>query len=498
MTAARADVTAALASALLLNLTAPPFHLFLPSMVCLVPAIVALERDDPRRSPVGRQFRLGFLFGVGGYAILLHWMAAALWRFEPRWVAGYAAGVAFLALVSGLGFAAVGLVRRRTGLPIVVVFPVMWTTVEWLLAQPGPFAFTWLGLGTTLTGFPVAIQAADLVGARGLGFLLAAANAALAAAWIYRAERARALRLVAGVAAGCAVVALYGAARMRWLESRTLFRVALVQTDVGPGEKWDPRLTGSVVGEALALSLRAAEERPGLIVWPETALPGALLYHPEWDQAVGGLARHASAFVLAGAIDAVPSGRELRQYNAAFLFSPDGGRREPAYRKQRLVPVFEWGNRIEAAGRGVLLPAPPGRIGVLICGESTYESVARRHRRAGADALVSLSNDAWFAAGTGAAQHAAHLVMRAVETRTGAARAANRGISMIVDPLGRIVAGPAAAGPGVLVGSLDTTDSVPVYVRLGDWVGGLSAGAAAVLLLLAAARVDPSTALRGQ
>src|SRR5256885_4436832 len=85
-------------------------------------------------------------------------------------------------------------------------------------------------------------------------------------------------------------------------------------------------------------------------------------------------------------------------------------------------------------GRGLpLYPAAIGKFGVLICYESIFEDLARSYRRRGADFLVTITNDAWYGRTAGPYQHASHLVLRAIESRMGIARAANDGISEFID-----------------------------------------------------------------
>ena len=135
-----------------------------------------------------------------------------------------------------------------------------------------------------------------------------------------------------------------------------------------------------------------------------------------------------------------------------------------------------------------LYPSSLGRFGVVICYESAFEDLARRYRAAGADFLVNITNDAWYGRTAGPYQHATHLVMRAIETRAGIARAANDGISEFVDPLGRTSSATELEVDTVVAGRLRTSGVIPPYVRLGDWVGTLAvlatlgfAGALAVL-----------------
>src|ERR1041385_7413555 len=87
--------------------------------------------------------------------------------------------------------------------------------------------------------------------------------------------------------------------------------------------------------------------------------------------------------------------------------------------------------------------------------------------------LVNITNDAWYGRTAGPYQHASHLVMRAIETRMGIARAANDGISEIVDPLGGTSAETGLEQEATVSARVGTSDVIPLYVRLGDWVGTL-------------------------
>ena len=128
-----------------------------------------------------------------------------------------------------------------------------------------------------------------------------------------------------------------------------------------------------------------------------------------------------------------------------------------------------------------------GRFGALICYESAFEDLPRRYRRAGADFLVNITNDAWFGRTSAPRQHASHLVLRAIETRMGVARAANSGISEFVDPLGRAYAATELGRDTLVADRLRTSDVTTLYVRWGDWVGTLcvlaTLGLAAVLVV---------------
>src|SRR5256884_150955 len=282
----------------------------------------------------------------------------------------------------------------------------------------------------------------------------------------------------------------YGAWRERTLPIREVGTVGLIQPNEGFREKWDPRHADSVVAKLVSMS-RALEARGpiDLLLWPEAAIPGWLAEMPAWDTQFAALARQGRTPILTGGIHAVSSDA---YYNAAFFYDSTGQwRRYPVYGKHYLVPVVErvpfvpvrlfrsvpglrqWSGGFSPGSTLSLYETKMGRFGVVICYESAFEELARAYRRAGADFLVNITNDAWYGRTAGPYQHVSHLVLRAIETRMGIARAANDGISEVVDPLGHSAAETGLEREATVSARLRTSDVVPLYTRLGDWVGTL-------------------------
>ncbi len=486
----------------------PPFHLLLPSFICLIPAVWLIQggAEDPR--PVRRHLAQGFWFGLASNGLVLYWMVVALWHFTPLSALGYAASMIVLGFYCAALFAAVGWVTRTTGLSLLVVFPVLWTALEWIVGHQGDLRFPWLGLGTSLTGYPTVVQLADLVGARGVTYLLALANVALALAWRRRADRTRAVVLSGSVAVGLLAALTYGVVRERTLELRPAGWVSVLQPNAGYREKWEPERRDSIVRGLLDLAAQAMSDeegygdgsearRPDLIVLPEAALPGYFGEHPAWSVLVGDFSRTTRTPVLLGSLDLAQTDEGVEYFNAAFLFDHRGVvQGYPVYRKRYLVPITEqvpflspriFGGFVAGDEQPVYEVEFPRsgslvRLGALICYESAFEDLARRYRRRGADFIVNITNDAWFGRTSGPYQHAAHLVMRAIENRVGMARAANSGISEFVDPLGREYQRTALGVRTLQTGQVFTTDAVPPYTRMGDWVGTLALLATALLV----------------
>lgn len=497
----RADWSLIAGGALLYVFAFPPFHLILPSFLCLVPAVWLIldGASDPR--PLRRQLVQGFWFGVAAHGLVLYWIVVALWHFTPAVVAGYVATIAILAGYAAVTFALTGWVVRRTSLSVVAVFPLFWVAADWLVGHQGDIRFPWLGLGTSLTGYPTLVQVADVIGARGITLLLVAANAALAVAGRQRHDRRRVALHVGAVAAGVLLALAYGLVRERTLPLRPVGQIAAIQPNVAFDEKWEQGQREEILQRSLALAARAMRETPAeLVIWPEAAVPGFFYDHPAWDRAIAALSERHALPQLVGGLDLTFTGPgEYEYYNAAFLYDSLGRRdRQPAYHKRYLVPITErvpfvnprWFKLRFFGGFGKGGPGPVydigiGRFGVLICYESIFENLSRGYRRRGADFLVNITNDAWFGRSTAPYQHAAHLVMRAIETRAGIARAANTGVSEFVDPLGRQHALTGLFVESLVTRELMTTDVRTPYVRWGDLPGGLSLVLAVLLALYA-------------
>lgn len=487
----RGDWPLILGGALLYVLAFPPFHLLIPSFLCLIPAVRLIVDAEQDARPLRRRLVQGFWFGFLARGFVLYWMPIALWRFTPFIVFGYVATVAILALYMAGAFALTGWITRKTPLPLVLVFPVLWTAMDWAIGHQGDIRFPWLGLGTSLTGFPTLVQLADVVGARGVGLLLVAANAALALAWMRMRERRVALRYLAGVIAGVVLALGYGLVRERQIATRPVGVVAVIQPNIE--EKWDggpdkPDPDSIVYGTARLAEQALEETQARLVVWPEVAVPDYFVRHPGWYRSIASLAIRHQAEQLVGGLDWARPDGGFEYYNAAFLFDRLGrADAQPVYHKQYLVPITErvpfvnprWFKLTFFGGfaegdAGPVYRVGIGTFGVLICYESIFENLARDYRRRGGEFLVNITNDAWFGRTSAPYQHAAHLVMRAIENRMGVARAANTGISEFVDPLGREHRRTGLYVRTFVADTLVTSDHVTLYTRWGDWLGWLS------------------------
>ncbi len=483
----------------LLAVAYPPFHFFFPSFTCLIPVIWLIQRGASDSRPLRRHLVQGFWFGLFSSGLVLYWMIYALWQLTRLSALGYLATILVLAAYASVMFALAGWIQRRNRVSPIVVFPVLWTSVEWLVGHQGDIHFPWLGLGTSLTGFPTVIQVADVVGARGVTFLLAVANTALALAWLERRHARRATVLLGAVAAGLLAAVSYGLVREATVAMRPLGNVTVLQPNVPFRKKHDRTLHDSIVRSTVEFSAVAAERTdPQLVVWPESALPDYLFRHEEWEQLVADQVVQTGIPLVTGGLHVVwgEEEDEYDYYNSAFLFAANGDRGpHPVYHKRYLVPLVErvpfvnprwfdwrWLGGFSRGEVGDLYEVEMGQFGIMICYESAFENVSRNYRRRGADFLVNVTNDDWFGTTTAPFQHTAHLVLRAIENRISIVRAANSGISEFVDPLGRASQRTRLGEKTFVAGTVLTSDVLTIYTRFGDWVGFLSLCLAATLI----------------
>ncbi len=486
-------------SAMLLTLAYPPFKLVIPAFICLVPAALLILRGISDPTPFRRHLHQGFWYGTITHGALLYWLAGALWQYGHAMIGFYLIAAIMFGGATAVMFAAVGHIARHNPGRLMLALPAGVVFLEWLAAQVGPIGFPWHQLALTVTATPVLVQTADLAGTGGLGFILALINTALALAWWTRRQRPMALGHLEVAASILFLVTLYGLHRLTNLVLEPAGIVAVVQPNVGTDEKWSPEWEDAIVERTAILTERAvADVAPALVVWPETALPGPIRRHPRWTARVTQLAWRSRSMVLTGGVDLVEAPDvPHRRYNAVLAFDPTSSASVPVvHRKQKLIPLIEWEPNVGSldlsrTGFGGFTPghsvhvaeSPIGTFGTLLCYELTFADMARSLRRAGAEVLVTMSNDAWFGRTAAPYQHFAHATLRAVENRVTVIRAANTGISGIVDPHGRVVTRTAPFVETYATGEVQRAAAIPLAAYLAGGVGPLSLCLLIILLV---------------
>jgi apolipoprotein N-acyltransferase len=371
--------------------------------------------------------------------------------------------------------------------------------------------FGWNGLGVALHRNLALIQAADLAGLPGLTFLVAFANViALITIRRFVAEVGRTrLRphwdfsiMMAGVVAAFSygVHALQHPVDLPPAQGGNTvpLRVAAVQPDVPESYKSDAAHAQIIADRYDALTHTALAWQPELLIWPEAATLTDI-YEPNTFAYLQEISASTDAAFLFGSFLTTPEGAD---YNIAACMTR--GDKEPQiYRKMHLVPFGEYiplrnSFPLFAKIAGELVPGdllagteyavfhtndPPLKFGPLICFEDTVGDLTRGFVIRGAQFLVNITNDAWFGRSPGCEQHLANAIFRAIENRRPLIRAANTGVSCIIDAEGRDLhdlRNPDGTPftEGILCGTafIPRDAGITFYTRYGDWLSYLAAG----------------------
>jgi apolipoprotein N-acyltransferase len=433
-------VTLAAAGGLLLFAAFPPLDLGFIAWFALVPLLAAIEGESPPHA-----FGLGVLAGGVAYLAITAWMLA--FGILP-WILL----AAYLSVYVGI-FAALScwITVRRPAWIAVWSVALLWTALEYVRSI-GVFGFPWALLGLTQHRHPAVIQIAKVTGVFGVSFLVALAGAALA-----RAVISRRLALTVAPAIIVATAILWGGSQVQAQNTGSL-RVAALQPNVPARVKFDPLLSPGHMAGLTQLVAAAGVKGAELIVLPETAIPYNIFGSPGVLREVGHWATRARATLIASSLENGVS-------NIAVAVAPSGqavGR----YDKVRLVAFAEFG--VQPGQRHEALWTPLGHVGVMICFESIFPDVGRTLVRNGAELLAVMTNDGWFDGTSGVEQHAAHSILRAVETGRWVVRAANTGVTMIIDPAGRVSSRLQPRTEAVLVDRAALVRSSTFYSRRGD------------------------------
>jgi apolipoprotein N-acyltransferase len=329
-------------------------------------------------------------------------------------------------------------------------------------------------------------------------------NVAVFGLWRFRTKRRTMLRLAMGLAILFLTPFVYGYLVIPRKTATSGVPVALLQANIDSNLKWDQAYTAASFAIFDTLALEAAAKGARLLIWPESSAPCYLRGEPVWLLHLQRQAALLKRPMLVGALDYdSPGAGQYIFYNAAFQFDSLGNL-SPPYRKIHLVPV---GERIPFRDEVTVLDkiqlgqadftggkefttfaAPFGRYGCLICFESVFPDLVRRFVLSGADFLVNITNDAWFGRTSGPYQHAQMVVFRAIENRISIARAANSGVSLLVDRWGRISARSPIFKRRAVVATLDPGHERTFYTAHGNWFAKLAAAVSLVVLGLAAFR----------
>jgi apolipoprotein N-acyltransferase len=491
---------------LLYSLCLPPFNdmlhtVFAPmpllSFAALIPLFYFVTREPRRRAlthtylycaamTLGQYYWIGFVTAEGYWALILM-------------------GVVLISLAWGALYFVAALAFRYTARHLpprlrVLIYPAAWVLVEYFRTMTD-LAFPWSYLGYGTAGILPLAQLASVTGVWGLSYLAVAGNVAL---WeLLRAYKsggsAREQWLNTGAWATLTLAILV------WGTVRTSARppapaapaskIAIIQSYMDQFH-WGRGSLDTAVTVSDSMVRVVARDKPDITVFSESALMCFLDRRPDIKQWVFAWAKNTGAPIIAGALhwelpqNATKTDKDV--YNTVFLTDADNDSLL-RYNKILLVPFseimpfeakFPILSRVNLGGasfkRGdsesVFRINENMEIAPYICYEIIFPNFVRRRLKETTNLLVNVTNDGWFGRSSGPYQHATMARLRSIENGITLARSANSGISMFVDPYGRIPARTRLYTRDIIVREVPLYRVNTLYSRHGDWFVWLCAG----------------------
>ena len=458
-----------------------PWEFFPALLLGYAALVLLLDGVSDRR--LRRAAALGWAFFFGQFLIGLHWIVypfliypdANLWELP-------------FATLLPAGLALFGALATSLAIPVWSKGPAR------ILALAASIALSeWLR-GHVLTGFPwnlsgygwgaslAVLQSASLMGIYGLSFLTILLGGSLAELAMARWRLPVALLLLFGALWG------YGVYRLASTPTGNVagVRLRLVQPDIPQAEKYVRRLMGRNWQRLIGLSVQPGKARdiPTHIIWPEAATGFPVARSPEALAQIALLTARGQTLIT-GSDRILRDENGITAYNSLYLFA---GQAPLTYDKFHLVPFGEYvpfagllsriginqltvGSGFSAGDHPHVLnaaPAPP--LTPLICYEVIFPHAVIDPAEPRPGWLVNITDDSWFGPWAGPRQHFLIARVRAIEEGLPIARAANTGISALIDPLGRVPVRLGLNEMGVMDASLPQALSPPLYARIGDLV----------------------------
>ena len=462
------------------------------------------------KPPLRRYLAAGACSGFAAWFILLFWLRHVTWL-------GLTALSAYLALyfvlwLCALWWAIPRMEDRGFGVRLSALLGLAgwWVVLEYLRGMLFT-GFGWLPLAASQWDRAALLQILAYTGSSGLSFVLIFFNLALAAyvrrilsrergkAWYERIcyEFYFALSFLVVTATGLIWADTFGQRQER------LFSGAVVQPYIKQEAKWDPAkaLENHRILRRQTLFASLAGDRftgADLIFWPESATPNPILGHEDTLNWVLSLVREIKRPILMGNMAVVDG----KWYNIICAVTPDRGLVNPHYAKMRLVPFGEFvplerflpfvkkvvpiEGSFDRGERPEVIPIEVGSrtymAGALVCYEDIFPDLSRKVVGRGADFVFVATNNAWYGEEGGAQQHAAHSVLRAVETRRPFIRCGNSGWSGWIDEYGNVrqvlkrpEKGIYFRGSEIIEVKRDRrwNDRASFYLQSGDWFVGV-------------------------
>ena len=448
-------------------------------------------------------YKYGFVYFMSFYLTAFHWFAALYplsfidGMTKPSAAVVVAAGWLGLSLlqtvVSAFVPVLIALIARRglckkNPLLLPIGAGAVYTIFEWMqtLTWAG---VPWARLAIGQTGLSAMFKNASLLGSYFITLLIVVVNFYIAEFMLADDKLKKKICISAAVLIFAANAALGGVLVLIDGDKTEKVTVAAVQPNISSQEKWSNEI--ALTKERMRkYAYEAAKEGAELIVFSETVMPYHAFDSDDARRFLSELAKNCNADLLVGCFTYTEGGSQ----NSLIFVDSEGNIHDEYYSKRHLVPFGEYvpmrelimtvipplaelslfGDDLIAGDESVVIQSSVGKIGGLVCFDSIYEELARDNVKNGAEIIAIGTNDSWFYDSAGVKMHNAQAMLRAVENGRYVIRAANTGISSIIDHNGRILDFEEPLVEGIVVADISARSQRTLYSYVGNLIVWLS------------------------
>jgi apolipoprotein N-acyltransferase len=441
--------------------------------------------------PLKRAMLYTYLYSFAAALVQYYWIgfvtAEGLWHLILIGLCLISATIGLMYFAAGMLFR---LIYRHFSRWYIIIFPAIWVCIDYLRSI-GDISFPWSLLGYSLTPVLPIAQLATITGVWGLTFLVVIGNILifeLLKHYYINENQTQKWIHVSIFGIFLIVLSIWGYNKIQKPINGSTAKVALLQGNLDQLH-WGNNSLDTAFSITETMIAEAAKTKPELIVGSESQLLCYLAKRPDLSDRVLSWVDRSDIPLIIGALhwERAPEGSPYKYlvYNTAFLAEPDSLYFK-SYHKMQLVPFsecmpFEQNFPIlsrvnlgeadfQRGKEHTLFSINKIKTAPFICYEIIYPSFVQKRLQNGANLICAITNDGWFGKSSGPYQHAMMARMRAIENRMYLIRSANSGISMIVDPVGRVVKQTSLYTRTMLDGNVILKKGDTFYHKYGDWM----------------------------
>ncbi|MFH1727397.1 MAG: apolipoprotein N-acyltransferase [Pseudomonadota bacterium] len=439
------------------------FTSFLP-WICIAPMFFIIEKKSLKKT-----FLTAYAFGLVYFIGTLFWIVVAMngYGYIPFGTSILLLILLclYLAVYPGLFFLSTRFFSFKYKIPLSIVAPVSWVSLELLRRYFFFMSFPWSELGYSQYLNHNLMQITSYTGVYGIDFLIILSNVVLyKSIKSYKEHKNNVIGILLIKKLPMLEILIFSLLfSFVWIYGKVLIskheikspqknKIAILQGNIPQDEKWLISNLYNIVDIYREMTFKANAQGADLIIWPEASAP---MIHPEQIEYLPPylkINKPIQANILIGTVNRKKVEGKEKYFNSAYYFN-NHLNLISKYHKTHLVPFGEYvplekyipfkklisqSGNFYTDNKFTVMPLKDSKFGVMICYEAIFPDIARKFILNGANFLVNITNDAWFDKTSALYQHLAMSTVRAAEYGVPIVRVANTGISASIDRFGRI------------------------------------------------------------